>query len=62
MTRKEFYLKACLAFAGNEKMLPDSLTISQCIENIANLAELLTLKVEESEPFEPELSLQDSSE
>lgn len=57
MTRTDFYIKACLVFAGNEKMLPDSLTIAQCIENITNLAEALTLKVEESADFEPEYQL-----
>ena len=57
MTRTEFYLKACIAFATNGRTLPDSLTAAQCIENITNLAEALTLKVEESADFEPEYQL-----
>ncbi len=58
MTRTEFYQKACIAFATNTKVLPDSLTIAQCIENIASLAEALTLKVEESAVFDPEYQMQ----
>ena len=57
MTRTEFYQKACIAFATNTKVLPDSLTVTQCIENIVNLAEVLTLKVEESTDFDPEYQL-----
>ena len=58
MTRTEFYHKAAIAFASNAKMLPESLTISQWLDNIANLAEALTLRVEETAAFDPENSLQ----
>lgn len=58
MTRTEFYLKACIAFAGNNKLMADNLTAAQYINNITGLAEALTLKVEESADFEPEYSLQ----
>ena len=54
MTRTDFYIKACIAFAGNNKILADNLTAAQCINNITALAEALTLKVEESATFDPE--------
>lgn len=54
MKRKDFYLKACIAFAGNNKVLSDNLTAAECINNIVGLAEALTLKVEESADFDPD--------
>ena len=54
MTRTDFYLQACIAFAGNNKVLAEKLTAAQCIEIITALAEAVTLKVEESADFDPE--------
>lgn len=58
MTRTEFYLKACLAFASNDKVLSENLTAAECINNVTGLAEALTLKVEETADFDIEFSLQ----
>ena len=58
MTRTDFYLQVCIAFASNDKVLADNLTATQCINNITGLAEALTLKVSESADFDPEYSLQ----
>lgn len=54
MTRTDFFIKACIAFAGNNKVLQENLTATQCIDNITAFAEALTLKVEESADFDPE--------
>ena len=52
MTRTEFYLKACIAFAGNNKVLAEKLTAAQCIENITALAEaLLTMVIKGLNPL-----------
>ena len=58
MTRTEFYLKACIAFATNIKVIRDNLTAEQHVSNIHYLAEQLTAKVSESADFAPEYSLQ----
>ena len=58
MTRTEFYLKACIAFATNSKVIRDNLTAEQHVSNIHYLAEQLTAKVSESADFDPEYSLQ----
>ena len=58
MTRTEFYLNACIAFASNEKVIRDNLTVEQHVSNINYLAEELTSKVSESVDFDPEYSLQ----
>ena len=58
MTRTEFYLKACIAFATNGNVIRDNLTVEQHVRNIHYLAEKLTAKVSESADFEPEYSLQ----
>ena len=54
MTRTDFFIQACIAFASNDKVLTENLTAAQCINNITGLAEALTLKVEESADFDPE--------
>lgn len=54
MTRSEFVQQAVIALASNPKMIADSLTIDQCINNIIAIAEGLTLKVEENSSFDYE--------
>ncbi len=54
MTKKDFFQKACLAFATNTKVLSDPLTADQCLNNITGLAEGLTDKVESIFNFDPE--------
>ena len=58
MTRTEFYLKACIAFATNDKVIRDNLTVEQHVSNIHYLAEELTSKVSEYVDVDPEYSLQ----
>lgn len=57
MTRTEFYLQACIAFATNSKVIRDNLTPEQHVSNIHYLAEMLTEKVAESADFDPEYQL-----
>jgi hypothetical protein len=57
MTKTDFFLQACIAFARNNKVLAENLSVAQCINNITALAEALTLKVEESADFDPEFLL-----
>ena len=54
MTRTEFYLKACIAFATNSKVIRDNLTAEQHVSNIHYLAEQLTNKVAEKAEFDLE--------
>ena len=54
MTRTEFFLKACIAFATNSKLIRDNLTTDQHVSNIHYFAKKLTAKVEESADFDPE--------
>lgn len=58
MTRTDFYLKACIAFATNGNVIRDNLSVDQHVNNIHYLAEKLTAKVSESAAFDPEYSLQ----
>ena len=57
MTRTDFYLRACIAFATNSKVIRDNLSAEQHVSNIHYLAEKLTTKVEESADFDPEYKL-----
>ena len=57
MTRTDFYMKACISFATNSKVIRENLTAEQNVSNIHYLAEALTSKVEESADFDPEYKL-----
>ena len=57
MTRTDFYLKACISFATNSKVIRENLTAELNVSNTHYLAEALTSKVEESADFDPEYKL-----
>ena len=57
MTRTEFYIKACIAFANNGAIVKENFSTDYCVNLITNLAEKLTDKVAESADFDPEYQL-----
>jgi hypothetical protein len=54
MTRTEFYIKTCIAFASNGAIVKENYSTDYCINLITSLAEKLTEKVAESADFDPE--------
>ena len=56
MTKSEFLQAAAIAFIRNPKVLADNITVEQCVNNIVDLAERLTQKVEEKTSFDLEFA------
>ena len=58
MTRTNFYLNACIAFAHNSGLIQEGFSDDYCVKLITGLAEKLTEKVGENADFEPEFAMQ----